>query len=322
MRKWPDVRGFRMKILGMAALACSGSVANAQVPPSHWTLPTASLAPATSPLSSAAQRLMILIPAGRYPIGRDGGARSERPRHEVALAAFRIDRTEVTNAAFAEFLNALRLPVRGSFDVGEISARNGDVSTLKLLATSVNGAQHYPIIELDDDEARIVLAGGRFQPAPGRSDHPVTEATWAGARAYCVWGGGDLPTEAQWEAAARGNGDRVYPWGDAPPNAERVSASGRTGSTAPVGLLAAGVSPFGVLDMGGSVAEWTRSLKRPYPYRADDGRENVSAAGERTTRGGDYVYDRRPANFTVSFRDGYSNAPERGHRHIGFRCVS
>ncbi|VFR32509.1 Sulfatase modifying factor 1 precursor (C-alpha-formyglycine- generating enzyme 1) [plant metagenome] len=264
---------------------------------------------------------MITIPAGQYPIGRDDGARSERPRHQVTLASFRIDRHEVTNAAFAEYLNALRLPVRGDAGIGQISLRNADAATVSLLGNAVDGSRPYPIMEMDDDEARIVLVNGRFEPAPGHADHPVTETTWAGARAYCAWRGGDLPTEAQWEAAARGSDDRLYPWGNEAPDGSRVSASGRTGETAPVGVRLAGASPFGLLDMAGSVAEWTRSLKRPYPYRADDGREDVDAAGERTTRGGDYVYDRRAANFSVSFRDGFSNAPQHGHRHIGFRCA-
>lgn len=314
-------RNPRWWLLGIAAVACLGVEARAQQPPQHSALPTLKLSPSIAPLSAAANERMIAIPAGQYPIGRDDGPRSERPRHELSLASFSIDRTEVTNAAFAEFLNALQLPVRGSFERGEISARNADGAALGLLGDLASNSS-YPIIELDDDEARIVLVNGRFQPAEGHGDHPVAETTWAGARAYCIWRGADLPTEVQWEAAAGGRDDRTYPWGDEPPNAERVSASGRTGVTAPVGSAPAGASPFGLLDMAGSLAEWTRSLNWPYPYRADDGRENVEAAGERTTRGGDYVYDRRAAHFRVSFREGFSKAPQDGHRHIGFRCAS
>lgn len=308
--------------VGIAALAGFGFDAQAQQPPNHWNRPALKISAAIAPLSAQANAQMIAIPAGRYPIGRDSGPRSERPRHEVSVASFRIDRTEVTNAAFAEYLNALRLPVRGSFGVGAIAAKNADASTIVLLGNGLDGVSRYPIIELDDDEARIVLEDGRFRAEKGHEDHPVTEVTWAGARAYCVWRGGDLPTEVQWELAARGSDDRLHPWGNDKPTSERVSASGRTGVTAPVGSRPTGASPFGLLDMAGNVAEWTRSLKRPYPYRADDGREVVETAGERTTRGGDYVYDRQPARFSVSFRDGYSNASERGHRHIGFRCVS
>lgn len=321
----PNVgRGHRRRIVAMvtgALLVSIGSGVAAQEPPEYWLLPVQKLSSAVAPLSSAANAKMIPISAGRYAIGRVDGPKSERPRHEVLLKEFRIDRTEVTNAEFAEFLNALRLPVRGSFDVGGISERNGSAETISVLGDFA-GSRSYPLIELDDDEARIVLTDGHFHPAQGHADRPVTETTWAGARAYCVWRGGDLPSEAQWEAAARGADDRLYPWGNAKPDPKRVSASGRTGVTARVGSVPAGASPFGLLDMSGSVAEWTRSLKKPYPYRSDDGRENVTAAGERTTRGGDYVYDRRDSNFTVSFRDSFSNAPRDGHRHIGFRCVS
>jgi len=300
-------------------IAAAGSAAS-QEPPAYWSLPTAKLAPGNAPLSHRAATRMITVPAGRYPIGRDGGARGERPLHEVSLASFQIDGTEVTNAQYAEFLNALNLPVRGSFDAGGITRRNADADAIKLLSDL--GGSRYPIIELDDDEARIVLRNGRFVPVSGHEDRPVTETTWAGARAYCVWRGGDLPTEAQWEAAARGTDDRIYPWGGAEPDKDRAFTSGRTGVTSDVGRAKAGASPFGLLDMSGSLAEWTKSLDRPYPYRNGDGRDDVNAEGERITRGGDYVYDRAAAKLTVSFRDGFSKAPYDGHRHIGLRCVS
>ena len=126
-----------------------------------------------------------------------------------------------------------------------------------------SGARHRSYIELDDDEARIVLADGRFIPARGQDRHPVTEVTWYGARAYCLWRGGDLPTETQWEAAARGTDDRLYPWGDATHTSERTVTGGKVGDTVAVGLRPSGASPFGALDMAGSLAEWTRSLSGP-----------------------------------------------------------
>lgn len=265
---------------------------------------------------------MVIVPAGLYPIGRDTGPASQRPRHMVTLAAFRIERTEVTNAAFAEFLNALSLPVRKSFGVGRIGPGNADLLTLRLLTTPSSGARHRSYIELDDDEARIVLADGRFVPVRGQDRHPVTEVTWYGARAYCLWRGGDLPTEPQWEAAARGADDRLYPWGDAPPTSERTVTGGQVGDTVAVGSRPSGASPFGAFDMAGSLAEWTRSLKQAYPYRAHDGRESLNASGPRTTRGGDYEYNSQAIHFSVSFRDGFSNDPVHGHRHVGFRCVA
>lgn len=303
------------------AVIASGSCGQAQQV-REWPRPAQAMTAASAPLSTAARRGMIAVPAGRYPIGRDSGPASQRPRHVQSLGGFRIDRTEVTNAAFAEYLNALRLPVRGRFDVGRISTANGDAAAIRLLTTRRSGEAHRPLIELDDDEARIIMMNGRFAPLRGHRDHPVTEVTWTGARGYCRWRGGDLPTEIQWEAAARGRDDRLFPWGSSPLGRDRLAAGRPVGGTSPVGSRPAGASPFGVLDMAGSLAEWTRSLKRPYPYRSGDGRESPSEPGERTTRGGDYEYDDRPVNFSVSFRDGFSNDPVHGHRHIGFRCVS
>ncbi|WP_158228561.1 formylglycine-generating enzyme family protein [Sinorhizobium fredii] len=265
---------------------------------------------------------MVDVPAGTYPLGRADGPSDQRPVHHVTMGAFRMDRTEVTNAAFAEYLNALGLKVNGSFEIGDIGRRNGPREVVSLLSEGWEGSGRYPIIALDDDQARIVLGDGRFAAAPGYADHPVAEATWAGARAYCLWRGADLPTEAQWEAAARGTDNRQYPWGDNAPDSSKLFVSGRSGVTGPVGVHPAGASQFGALDMAGSMAEWTLSLKRSYPYTHLDGREDPFRAGERVTRGGDYLYDRTPEKQTVSHRDGFSNAPGRGHRHIGFRCAS
>jgi iron(II)-dependent oxidoreductase len=315
-------------IPSLAALTVAASAvlplpsAQADVPPDFARLGGLPLSKEEAPRSWQAQREMIAIPASAYPLGRDDGAAEERPAHRVALAGFRVDRTEVTNAAFAEYLNALKLNVRGSFSAGEITARNAAGNGYDLLREGSEGSALYPIIALDDDQARIGFENGRFVPTAGYEDHPVTETTWAGARAYCLWRGARLPSEAEWEAAARGQDGRLYPWGDEAPSESRVFISRRTGVTARVGSRPEGASPFGLLDMSGSLAEWTSTLKRPYPYNAADGRETPELAGERVTRGGDYIYDSEPQRLTATHRDGFSNAPERGHRHIGFRCAS
>jgi gamma-glutamyl hercynylcysteine S-oxide synthase len=322
------LRSARARQLCTAVLVATGlnvvqaSSASAISPPDFGRLDPDSLSVQRSPLSAAADQAMIAVPQGDYPMGRTSGPQDQRPQHEVRLPAFRIDRIEVTNTAFAEYLNALKLEVSGSFDIGRIDAANASDTSYALLAEGREGSGRYPIIALDDEQSRIVLEEGRFTAAPGYEDHPVAETTWAGARAYCLWRGGDLPSEAQWEAAARGTDDRLYPWGDAPPDAATVFISGQSGVTGRVGGRLAGASPFGVLDMSGSMAEWTLSLKLPYPYSATDGRDAPGPSGERVTRGGDYVYDRDPETLTVSHRSGFSNAPERGHRHIGFRCAA
>ena len=269
-------------------------------------------------LARAEAAEMIAIPGGRYVIGADDARAEARPAHAVTLAPFRIDATEVTNADFVRFLETLELRIVGDAAAG--SARPDDVEGRDAILLFDSGAAR-PLIELDDSDARIGLAAGRFVPADGFADHPVTEVTWYGAVAYCRWRGARLPTEAEWEAAARGREGRRYPWGDAPPTPERAVYARPRGAHEPVGRRPGGATPEGVHDLAGNLAEWTSSLYRPYPYRPDDGRESADAEGERVTRGGDYVFDSAPDQLTSYFRSGYSRAVEHGHRHIGFRCA-
>ncbi|MGL4237469.1 formylglycine-generating enzyme family protein [Tabrizicola sp.] len=312
-----------VRTVSIAVLSLSLALpAKADAPPDFARLAAEPPSPASAPESLAAQGAMLSVPAGNWTIGRDDARRDQRPAHTVALETFGIDRTEVTNAAFAEYLNALGLQVAGDFAAGEAGSAGLAPEVLALLAEGAEGSGGYPIIALDDAQARIGVTGGRFVVTPGYEDHPVTETTWAGGRAYCLWRGARLPTEAEWEAAARGADDRPYPWGDAAPDAARAFVSNRTGETAEVGGRPDGAGPFGALDMAGSLAEWTSSLKQRYPYDPADGREDPALPGERVTRGGDYMYDSDPETLTVSHRNGFSNAPERGHRHIGFRCAA
>jgi iron(II)-dependent oxidoreductase len=303
-----------------ALLAGAGSACAQPLEP--WPPTERRMNPAAAPVAVAAQEAMVTIPAGTYPIGDAEGRPSARPAHAVTLPAFRIDRTEVTNAAFAEYLNALDLEVRAAFPVTRAGFDDFGPETARRLLEQGRAEGLYPIIGLDDAQVRIHYADGAFRPADGYAAHPVAETTWAGARDYCLWRGSRLPTEAEWEAAARGKAGRTYPWGEAPPTDARVYAGHRSGDTAPVGSKPAGATPRGLLDMAGSEAEWTASLFRPYPYDADDGREDPTDPGERVTRGGDYVFDTAPDQLTSYFRDGFSRAPMDGHRHIGFRCAA
>jgi formylglycine-generating enzyme required for sulfatase activity len=244
-------------------------------------------------LAAPAGAEMVRVPAGSFTMGRDDGPADERPAHRVTVAAFEIDRRPVTNGAFARFLDA----------VGP---------------TNVRGE---PLFDADDADARIHRRGERWLADAGYEEHPVVEASWAGARDYCAWTGARLPTEAEWEYAARGAGGRPYPWGAEPPDATRARFAAGWNATAPVDAHPAGASPFGVLGMAGNVWQWVSSAYRPYPYRPGDGREEPrDVTLERVTRGGGH--DSRPDELTTTHRGRHvSRAPRAGHHNIGFRCA-
>jgi formylglycine-generating enzyme required for sulfatase activity len=235
---------------------------------------------------------MIRVPAGAFIMGRDDGPDDERPAHRVELPAFEIDRTAVTTLQFAAFLNAIG--PRGP------------------------GGENY--FDVDDPDARIHRRDGRWQPHAGAHQHPVMEASWHGARAYCAWVGKRLPTEAEWEKAARGTNTRRYPWGSEPPDASRAHFGAGWNDTALVGQRLQGASPYGVLDMAGNGWQWVSSGYRPYPYDARDGREDATRTLVRGTRGGGH--DSRPDELTVTHRGRHvSRNYLAGHHNITFRCA-
>jgi formylglycine-generating enzyme required for sulfatase activity len=159
-----------------------------------------------------------------------------------------------------------------------------------------------------------------------RLNHPVVTVTWYEAMAFCRWltqhlNDGfvyTLPSEAEWEYATRGGQRRIYPWGDVPPDAERVHFGNHHDGPTAVGCFAAGRTPgTGIADLAGLVWEWTRSEYRPYPYDPTDGREDVTDARQKsvTLRGGGWgQYSRslrasyrlcltsHASNFDVGFR--------------------
>lgn len=235
---------------------------------------------------------MVLVPGGEFAMGSDAGPEDERPRHLVRLDAFRMDRLPVTNAAYVEFLRSLG-------------------------TANASGERMY---DVDDPDARIHRVEGRWTVDRGYEGHPVVEVPWAGARDYCAWRGKRLPTEAQWEKAARGTDGRRYPWGNAPADASRARFASGYNETAPVDARPAGASPYGVIDMAGNAWEWVSSAYRSYPYRSDDGREDLAAGPVRGTRGGGH--DSPADEITTTQRGRYlSRNPRSGHHNIGFRCV-
>ena len=166
-------------------------------------------------------------------------------------------------------------------------------------------------------------------------DHPMVNVSWFDARAYAKWAGVRLPTEAEWEKAARGTDGRVLPWGNDFDTAKLQSPQDLHGyaGTAPVGHFPGNVSPWGCMDMAGNVWQWCSTRIGPYPYRADDGREatDVELPGERRTyRGGGFVLNSWKGDWTILHRGNYFPREKDNsgalvdtvRDHIGFRCAA
>lgn len=141
-------------------------------------------------VNAANDKAMTLIPEGPFTMGSNNGPDDEKPQHVVNVKTFFIDVLPITNAEFAEFLNSQGLK-------------------------NQQGESFY---DDDDNDARIHLRQLKWQADHGYARHPVNEVSWVGARDYCAWLKKRLPTEAEWEKAARGTDGRKYPWGNSKPN--------------------------------------------------------------------------------------------------------
>jgi formylglycine-generating enzyme required for sulfatase activity len=265
---------------------------------------------------------MALVPAGEFLMGsdqaevgrfveeckkagqtesncKDWGAR-EQPRHRVTLDAFYIDKYETTNALFARFVRATshRTTAEREGD-GWVGQRKDG----KWQWTKVSGASW------------------RAPGGPGTSsssEHPVVQVSWHDAEAYCKWAGKRLPTEAEWEKAARGTDGRRYPWGEEW-DAAKANGDMSVGTTKPAGSYAAGVSPYGVHDMAGNALEWVADWLDAGYYQRSPGQnpKGPDSGQSRVLRGGSwYGY---PILLRATARS--VSSPDVRSLYFGFRCA-
>ena len=241
---------------------------------------------------------MIHVPTGEFLMGSTDADRKaaadEKPAHTVYLDAFWIDRTEVTNAQYVQFLNAL-------------GGHKGTCGGHDCVETKV-----------EDQDSHVLRQEGRYVIESGFEDQPVIEVTWYGAQAYCEWAGVRLPTEAEWEKAARGVDGRLYPWGNDAPDCGKAQYADCSGMTVPVGSKPAGASPYGVLDMAGNVWEWVADWYDAAYYGCSPAQNPQGANSDehKAFRGGSWGYLPKFIRTTDRGR----NHPSYAGFNIGFRC--
>jgi len=257
----------------------------------------------------------VPIPSGTFLMGDD--ALEAGPVHQVTLSAYCIDKTEVTVAAFRDCVQSDHCQPPVQANVERKGFRPEDTTKLNQLCT-----------------------WGKS----GLDEHPINCVDWRQAAAYCKWAGNRLPTEAEWEYAARDADARDYPWGNEAPGADRLNACGSEGvsiakqlfgvtltitpmytgddgwpATAPVGSYPKGASPFGILDMAGNVLEWTADSFVDYSARpATNPQRSGTGGSPRVVRGGSWSHF-DPARVRAAGRGGYG--PDRRDISLGFRCA-
>ncbi len=234
---------------------------------------------------------MVYIPAGKFEMGSASGNPDQLPVHTVQLNGYWLDRTEVTNQMFVQFLNS----------------NDDQQGKVALWLDAVD-----PFVWISEKD-------GVWQVRPGNENYPILNVSWFGAEAYCSWAGRALPTEAQWEYAAKSTENRRFPWGDKDPNCSLARFSGCGNSPVEVGSLLNGANLWGVLGLSGNVAEWTND-RYAADYYSQSPQENPPGPINgyyRVIRGGSWQSTYLPlqtSNRKWAGADEFTNS-------VGFRCA-
>jgi formylglycine-generating enzyme required for sulfatase activity len=239
---------------------------------------------------------MVLVPGGEFTMGR-AGENASMTEHQVNLDNFYIDRYEITNQLFAQFMNAL--------------------------GNQLVGSEEHQVTWYDDSspDAHITQEDGVWIVEPGYEQIPVNEVTWYGAAAFCDWRGASLPSEAQWEKAARGTDGLLYPWGDELDCDHANYRACGVGEAVAVTEYPLGVSPYGVFNMAGNVAEWTNDFFGWYyytegPYENPTGPESGTVM---SSRGGSWY---STGTYLQAFYRNCEFHPYDTFGNVGFRCAA
>jgi len=263
---------------------------------------------------------VVYVSAGIFVMGSDSEYPDEKPIHEVYLDAFWIDQTEVTNARYAAFLNQL---------LSEITVVSNNHVFLGYEMIS-----DLDCTDCDDWEDQITWDGSKFYALSAYQNHPVTMVNWYGAQAYCELTGRRLPTEAEWEKAARGKNSLIYPWGDNfdckngnfddETIIDNYTVPGGEGcdgydQAAPVGSFPEGVSPYGVLDLSGNVWEWVSDWYESNYYSGLISNNPIGPlyGTERVLRGGAWF----DSDLSARSCSRHARPPNYFKNYIGFRCA-
>jgi len=247
----------------------------------------------------------VTIPAGRFLMGSND-VENEKEPHTIHLPEYQIARVPTTNEQWVAFLRDSGYVWKGLAD-------------------------WWQWIHQDKYDEKIHVASkiSSLVIPPGKEKHPVVYVTWHDCVAFCEWATQQLtvgeaagarcirlPTEAEWEKAARGTDKYKYPWGNNEPTTNLCNFNRNIDYTTVVGAYPEGASPYGVLDMAGNVWEWTLSDYRPYPYQADDGRDDLILSNTKVVSGGSWRDDED--YLRCAFRGYY--LPNYGNHFFGFRC--